>query len=376
MTSKILGGVCLLVLCCILVAGLWPFHAPLNQVSWLTKENGLLFGRHGSIVSASPLKAQARPGDNSCSLEVWLQPRRIDSAGAILAFYSPESRVVPFTLRQFRGGLELERKGPGSSFSKPEIYVAEVFSGLKPVLVTITSSEAGTATYADGALLKSAPDFVISNRDLAGQIVIGSAPKTNFNWSGRVKGLAIYDRKLSGAEVTQSFVDWAKGRQLDSAKSEGVVARYLFDEGKGNVVRNQIDSATDLVIPKRFFVLHQWFLERPWDEFHPRWSYWKDVAINIVGFTPLGFFFYAYFCQVRKVAHPAALTIVFGFAVSLTIEVLQAFLPTRNSGMTDLITNTLGTAVGVMAFRDEAVQALLAVVGLGTAKSSVSAVAG
>ena len=372
----LLRATCALVLLGILVAGLWPFHAPLNQVSWLTKENGLLFGRHGSVVSASPLKAQAAPGDNSCSLEIWLQPRRIDSAGTILAFYSPESRVVRFALRQFRGGLELERRSPGSSVSKPEIYVAEIFSGLKPVLVTITSSEAGTATYVDSALLETAPDFVISNQDLTGQIVIGSAPKTSFNWSGRVKGIAIYDRKLSGAEVTQSFVDWTKGRQPDPAKNDGIVARYLFDEGIGNVVRNQVDPATDLLIPKRFFVLDQQFLERPWNEFHPGWHYWKDVAVNIVGFTPLGFFFYAYLCQVRKIEHLAALTIAFGFAVSLTIEVLQAFLPTRDSGMTDLITNTLGTAIGVMAFRHKAVQALLAAWGLRTAKSSISAVAG
>ena len=372
----LLRAACALVLLGILVAGLWPFHAPLNQVSWLNNENGLLFGRHGSIVSASPLKAQAAPGDNSCSLEIWLQPRRIDSAGAILAFYSPESRVVLFALRQFRGGLELECKSPGSSVSKSEIYVGEVFSDLKPVLVTITSSEAGTATYADGGLLESTPDFVISNQDLTGQIVIGSAPRTNFNWSGRLKGLAIYDRKLSGSEVAQGFVDWTKGRQPDSAKSEGAVARYLFDEGKGNVVRNQVDPATDLLIPKRFFVLDQQFLERPWNEFHPGWHYWKDVAVNIVGFTPLGFFFYAYFYQVRTVEHSAVLTIAFGFAVSLTIEVLQAFLPTRDSGMTDLITNTLGTAIGVMAFRHKAVQALLAVWGLRNSKSSISAVAG
>jgi hypothetical protein len=367
---------CALVLLGILVVGLWPFHAPSNQVTWSNSENGLLFGKHGSIVSASRLKAHAAPGDNSCSLEIWLQPRRIDSAGSILAFYSPESRVVTFALRQFRGGLELERKSPGNSVGKTEIYVGKVFSGLKPVLVTITSSEAGTATYVDRSLLKTAPDFVISNQDLTGQILIGSAPKTNFNWSGRVKGLAIYDRKLAGFEVAQSFVDWTKGRQLDSAKSEGVVARYLFDEGMGDVARNQIDPATDLLIPKRFFVLDQQFLERPWNEFHPGWHYWKDVAINIVGFTPLGFFFYAYFYQVRKIEHPIALTIAFGFAVSLTIEVLQAFLPTRDSGMTDLITNTLGTAIGVMAFRHKIVQALLAVVGVRSAKESVSSVAG
>jgi hypothetical protein len=372
----LLRATCALVLLGILVAGLWPFHAPLNQVSWLTKENGLLFGRHGSVVSASPLKAQAAPENNSCSLEIWLQPRRIDSAGAILAFYSPESRVVSFTLRQFRGGLELERKSPGNSVRKPEIYVGKVFSGLKSVLVTITSSEAGTATYVDGALLETVPDFVISNQDLTGQIVIGSAPRTNFNWSGRIKGLAIYDRKLSGFEVAQSFVDWAKGREVDPAKNDGIVASYLFDEGKGNVVHNQVDPATDLLIPKRFFVLDQQFLERPWNEFHPGWNYWKDVAINIVGFIPLGFFFYAYLYQVRKVEYAAALAVAFGFAVSLTIEVLQAFLPTRDSGMTDLITNTLGTAIGVMAFRHKAVQALVAVAAVRTAKESVSAVAG
>ena len=349
MTSKFLAGICLLVLCGILVAGLWPFHAPMNQVRWLSKENGLLFGRHGSIVSASPLKAQSGQGDNSCSLEIWLKPSRIDSGGTIFAFFLPESRVVPFALRQSRGGLVLlKHKSSGGSVKKPGIYVGEVFNGLTPVLVTITSSEAGTATYADGMLLKSVPDFAISNRDLTGQIVIGSAPRTSYNWSGQVKGLAIYGRKLSATEVAEDFVDWTKGRQVDSAKNEGVVARYLFEEGSGNVVRNQVDPATDLLIPKRFFVLDQQFLERPWNEFRPGWHYWKDVAVNIVGFIPLGFFFCAYLRQVRKVEHPAALTIAFGFAVSLTIEVLQAFLPTRDSGMTDLITNTLGTALGAV----------------------------
>jgi VanZ family protein len=360
--SKALRVICACVLLGMLVAGLWPFHAPRNAVNWLGSGNGLLFGKHGSIVSASPFKARAAQGDNSCSLQIWLEPSRIDSpaGGMILAFYSPESQVAPFALRQFQGGLVLEHKSQGISGKRTEIYVGNVLNVEKPVLVTITSSEAGTATYADGRLVKRVENFAISNQDLTGQFVIGNAPTTAYSWSGQLKGLAIYNRELSAAEVSQSSVDWTNGSYLDSAKHEDAAARYLFNEGHGNVVRNEVDSSTDLLIPERFFVLHPEFLERPWDEYRPDWRYWKNIAINVVGFIPLGFVFYAYFSQVQKCENPAALTIAIGFAVSLTIEVLQAFLPTRDSGMTDLITNTFGTAVGAMAFRHKAVQAALA----------------
>jgi hypothetical protein len=359
----LLRTICGVVLLGILVAGLWPFHAPRNDVTWLGERNGLLFGKHGSVVSASPFKAHASQADNSCSLEIWLQPSRIVSGGMILAFYRPDSRVVPFAVRQWATGLALEPEGREGGFfpEKGEIYIGDVFGSLKPVFITITSGEAGTAAYVDGKLVKRVPNFAVSNRNLTGQFVVGGAPSFRYNWPGQVKGLAMYDRDLSAAEVSQSFVDWTTGSKPDPPKSAGLVARYLFDEGKGNVVHNQVDSATNLLIPEHFFVLQEQFLEKPWDEFHPGWGYWKNTGVNIVGFIPLGFFFYAYFYQLRKTKHSVAVTIAFGFAVSLTIEVLQAFLPTRDSGMTDLITNTLGTGLGVMAFRHKAVPALAAI---------------
>ena len=347
-TRNAIGTICLLILSGILVAGLWPFCAPRNDVTWLSDGNGLFFGIHGSIVSASILEASRSQSDGSCSLEIWLAPKRLDSPGTILSFYRPESRAVPFTLRQWRGGLELGRESHVHFAKKVEVYVGDVFSSLKPVFITITSGAAGTRTYVDGRLVKTSPNFTISNQDLTGELVVGGAPLTSFNWSGQLKGLAVYDHELSAAEVSRGFEERTKDSQPDFAKSESVVARYLFDEGKGNIVRNRVGSATDLLIPGRFFVLNQWFLERPWDEYRPGWHYWKDIVVNIVGFIPLGFFFRAYFSTVRRIKRATGLTIALGLAVSLTIEVLQAFLPTRDSGMTDLLTNTFGTALGSM----------------------------
>jgi hypothetical protein len=363
--NRVLGVMCLVVLSGILVAGLWPFHAPRNEVSWLSNGSGLLFGEYGSIVSAGTFGASRSHVDSAGSLEIWLEPKRVDSSGTILAFYWPESRVVPFALRQSLGDLVLQRSSQGQlgRVKKTKIYVDDVFTHPRPVLLTISSGSLGTTIYADGALLTRSPNFRFSSQDLTGQGIIGNDPATTHNWSGQLKGFAIYDHELTADEVSQHYTNWTKAKQADLAKSEGVVALYLFNEGNGSIIHNEVDSATNLVIPERFFVLREQFLERPWDEFYPGWHYWEDVGINIAGFIPLGFLFTAYFSAVGQIKPATWLTIALGFSVSLTIEVLQAFLPTRDSGMTDLITNTFGTALGAMLFAWSARHAWFAQVG-------------
>jgi hypothetical protein len=343
-----LGTICVCILFGILLAGLWPFLAPKNEVSWSSSGNGLVFGKYGSIVSADVFKTNPLQADNACSIEIWLEPSRADGGGTILAFFRPGSRVVPFELSQWRGGLVLKREGRHRLAKKAVIYVADLLSQPRPVFITISSSENGTAVYLDGKLVKSAPSLSISTQNLTGKLLIGNEPSSTYNWSGQFKGLAVYYRELDAAEVSQDFIEWTEGDSSDGASSKGAVARYLFDEGTGNIVHNKVDSAANLLIPERFFLLDERFLERPWNEFHNNWNYWKDVGINVGGFIPFGFFFYTYFVAIRKIKRAAGLTIALGFAVSLTIEVSQAFLPTRDSGMTDIITNTSGTALGVM----------------------------
>ena len=363
-SAMLLRVICGLILLCILVAGLWPFHAPRNEVKWLGNGDGLLFGRYGSIVSSGALNVGSHGLDDACSLEIWLQPRRVRSSGTILAFYRMESGFTPFALRQSLGDLVLQHATQDQSHPahKGKVYVDDILSHQKPVLITISSGRSGTTIFADGAFVQKASNFQLSTQDVTGRLVIGNSPVTTDDWSGHLKGLALYDRELTADDVSRHFANWTN-EESDLIKTRDVVALYFFNERAGNVVRNQADSAINLLIPERFFVLHAQFLERPWDEFRPDWNYWKDVGINIGGFIPLGFFFCAYFSLLRRVEHPAAFTIALGFAISLTIEVLQAFLPTRDSGMTDLITNTLGTAIGVMAFTCRPTQAVMAAIG-------------
>ena len=78
--------------------------------------------------------------------------------------------------------------------------------------------------------------------------------------------------------------------------------------------------------------------------------------MNIVGFVPIGFFLLNYLALIQQINRPAVTVILLGFFLSLTIEILQWFLPTRDSDMTDLISNTFGTVVGVSLYRCPSVQ--------------------
>lgn len=142
------------------------------------------------------------------------------------------------------------------------------------------------------------------------------------------------------------------------------MAFYPFNERGGNIVHNAIPFQPDLVTPRHYLILRQPFLSPPWRGFEPNWAYAKDVFLNIAGFVPLGFFLSAYLSSVGSIRRPLIVAVCFGCTVSLLIEVLQAYIPVRESGMTDVITNTLGAFLGAMFYHR--LPTLRAMVGLRT----------
>lgn len=343
---------CVFLLCGIVVGTLSPFRAPGNDVTWLDRVNGLRFGTHGTLVGSGALKTSSQD-DASVSLEIWLQPSLVTGSNIFLTFCTPEN-PLQFSLRQYRADLVLrsEFRDERRQARFKKVDIRDVFSKDKPSFLTIISTTRGTAVYLDGALVRTLPHFRLSGKDIGAQIVFGGSPVEYDPWAGQLRGLAIYEEELTGAQVAQHYESWRERGRPAITQSERSVALYVLDEHMGTVVHNQIPSGIDLQIPEQFTLLHPMVLGRPSlrDQ--------QDILVNIVGFIPFGLFFRAYF-SIRQIQRPAMAVIVLGGMVSLTIESLQVFLPTRGSDMTDVITNVLGTVVGVMLYRCKLALALL-----------------
>jgi VanZ like protein/concanavalin A-like lectin/glucanase superfamily protein len=342
---------CACILFGMLIVGLWPFHKPSNNVRWITNQDGLILGHHGTLLSSDTFDFSGSEAQAPCSLESWFQPYDLADGGTVFAFYSSDN-LLGFSLRQDGTHLVLktERRDAKGRTIDSGISIHNVFRQHTPAFVTVSSGPSGAEVYVDGSLIRTIPWFRITSINLTGHLVVGTSPVKNDAWTGKLRGLAIYRRALTRAEALQHYRAWETIGRPYSAENERGVALYLFDEHSGRVVHNRGSVKVDLYIPEKFTVLNEKFLEPAWNEFNLRWSYWKSALINIGGFVPLGFFCCAYLSLTKPMSRAAVVTVVLGFTVSLTIEVFQSFLPTRDSGTTDLITNTLGTGLGVMVY--------------------------
>jgi len=338
----------------ILTAGLWPFHSPKNDVKWLASGNGLSFGTYGTILSSGVFDMTNAGDDAPCSLEIWVESYLPSNSSTLLAFYDPETHKR-FSLHQSLTDLEVRSKRVATNDKTSRVgavrfYVDNLFRRGRQHFITITSRGSQTRVYVDGALAAEPAQFPLSAQDFTGELVIANSPVHDDSWQGRFRGLAIYQQELTPPQVLEHYQSWTKDGRPAITADERNTALYLFDEGEGNTIHNRAKSGVDLNIPERYTVFDEKFLEPAWDEYSPNWSYLKNVLINIAGFIPLGFIANAFFSSVGKGRRAVLFTILLGCATTLTIEILQAFLPTRDSGTTDLFTNTLGTCLGAAVY--------------------------
>ena len=358
--KKTLAAICLLILSIMIVAAFWPFTPhPANHVAWLGDENGLRFSGRGIILSSRAFEFPGSGTPAGVSLELWLEPFQERYSTSLLAFSSP-ANPEQFRLRQSQNYLlVLQESLPTSRHSAmTSLWVPHAFQARKRRFIAITSGAEGTTVYLDGLPAEKSSNFKIAGRDFSGQLIVGGSPVAYDTWRGELLGVSLFGREISPAQVSDHYQDWLKG-QAEAIKNDQPAALYTFAERTGNTAHNQAVSGPDLAIPESFLIPYKPFLKAPWKEFYPTRAYLRDVLINIAGFVPFGFFFCMFLSSGQASRKTMIATIVLGTAFSLTIEVLQVFIPMRDSGTTDLFTNTLGTAVGALLCHWKASRTLL-----------------
>jgi hypothetical protein len=337
----------------LLFAGLYPFNFfPKNEVHWLQGENGLRFDGYGQVNGSHPLTFYSSPSGDASSaiftIELWAASREVSQTKLIdiLSIYHSRGEK-PFAIQVWRNCLVLDgfvQDQHGHRLLQ-HIGVGPIFAGGMRRFITVTTGADGTAIYVDGSLQVRNPQLRIARESANGILLLGQTTRGGQHWNGDIWGLAVYPRVLTANEIAGHYEIWTVGRldELPDRNPDGIV--YPFNEQRGTLVHSLGTRGNDLAIPPKFHPLDPVILERP---SYRALSNVSDVTLNILGFIPFGALLVFYGRNARgwpngKAVSAAVLT---GFLLSLAIELLQVFLPSRDSSLLDLIDNTLGTGIG------------------------------
>ena len=340
--GKLLPLLCLAISLGILLAGLWPFQfRPANNVHWIDGQPGLRFDRYGIVYSRDPLFTPGGAIDFGKPFTIRLELRPHEEPpgflSRILSAYDAGGREL-FILGQWKSELILRILGGERSFHLvyPEIGVGNFRKGEKRSVV-IRSDIEGVTVHVAGEPDANRPGFgfsLLAGNRVPARLILGNSPAGDSPWRGDLLSLSFYPKALSPEETGTPGIE--------------PVVRYRFSEGRGTVCRGGGDPRHDLFIPPVFRAPAKRALVPPWKVHAFDLSFWTDAAVNVLGFIPFGFAMCAWMRVDggRKRLSVPFMVVLMGAGISLLIELLQVYLPTRGSSLTDLGNNILGTYIG------------------------------
>ena len=346
-----LAGATLALLAGIFATGLWPFNFFAgNRAYWDASARSLRFRPYGIAYSTSdvvPHQAASGSSREAATIELRFRiaPRRTRHYSVIAAIGKDASRPV-LAIVQSGTYLGVYVSCSECAGGLRKMWVDDLLRQPVDRLVTVVVGEAGTDVFVDGAhALHRPPSFVAAGR-FRGPLVLGNSADGGFPWSGEVFGVAIYSRALTASEEAERFRDWSSGARERLAAAPGIVALYVFDAPpQGTLIRDRIGSQPDISIPGRFHPVHRVLFRR----YSAADLDWPDIFINVVGFIPLGAVLFAYFqAPPATWRHSAWLAFLVSVGASILIEALQLYLPSRDSSLIDVASNTIGAALGVL----------------------------
>ena len=240
-------------------------------------------------------------------------------------------------------------KLPRISFDADKISNSDLRpSGLALILA---SDNQGTRVHVNGKLVKEkAKTFLRVPHGKGTRLILGNSPYGKASWQGDLYHLAFYAGTFSEEDLAlMSIGDPAKTRAKNPGRADALIA-YDFKEIEKGRVADTSHSGIDLQIPPRLKPIKKNVLAWPWQDVKVDKGFFLDVALNLIGFIPLGFLLSLFLLRLSSLPAKQALwlPVLACFLISLGIEIAQAWLPSRSSSMLDVVMNTAGSMTGAM----------------------------
>jgi hypothetical protein len=328
-----------------------------NNVLKIDGENGIRFGHYGIAYSDSAFPVEAnRYETNGLSIELAIRPNdsKDDRFKILLSIHAGKDSEQ-LLVGQWRSSL-IVMNGDDYNGSKgtPKIGLSDVLPPDTDTFIDITSGAEGTHVYINGLLKKFNRRLIlkIPNQTADAVLVLGNSPYGRHSWTGNIYGLAIYEHTLDPQDAVFNFEQWSKRNIFSFPRTIDPKFFYTFDDNRILSKSNSEIKDHRLIIPSRMKILKKEILVAPWNERLDR-QLVQDMAMNLAGFIPPGFFFFALMIKLGGFYEKNGflLTVCTCFIISLIIELTQAWMPSRSSQSLDLLFNTMGGYFGALFYR-------------------------
>lgn len=206
--------------------------------------------------------------------------------------------------------------------------------GDRAVLV-VTGTRTALAVYVNGTLRREVTREAADDTDWNTEypLVFGARSDGKYPWTGTLYSISLFDSVLDAGWIGSP----------ERIEPDRAFLHYQFSEIEGGSVRNSGTGSTGpILISERFEPLHRSVLmEAPF-------PIWSDITINIIAFLPIGMMIALIMAGQVKPWQVVVIAGVAAVGLSLTIELMQLYLPRRWSTVTDVWTNTLGGLAGAV----------------------------
>ena len=324
-----------------------------NDVEWATDGTGIEFGEHG--LAYTDTFTTQDPDDQigqGFTIEMALRPsEEADRGFRFIAVVHDGDDSLQLLIAQWRQTIIVMNGDDYDHRRRTPRLTADVSNGgARPRFLVVKSDARGSAVYLDGESVASRADLTLRlpTDSGPGRLVLGNSVYGNSPWSGKIAGFALYGAALDEGTLENHLESWRLGDGFAGDSYAAADIAYQLSGRTGRVAVDRSSRGVDLHFPRE-----QTFIEpKLFDSGIDAGSNRRDIGLNLFGFIPLGFLLVALLADGTQPNRLSTLAtaLAIGFALSASIELAQAWIPSRSSSLLDLLLNVAGTGVGGVAF--------------------------